>query len=497
MLKLGFWILCGLTVLRYWVCFQAPIVPSEAYLYMCTRRLDFAFFDGPAGPATLVYWGSKLFTNSLLAFRWSAPLFSLVATVVAYFLGKKLYGVSAGFASALLINVLPGFQIGSIQPESTLPALTFWILGMLCIWNALKTSNWWWWIAGGTVLALGLQFSYWILLALVSCILCVLGKRSYFSVATLIGCGILFFLCLAALTGPIEWNIRQHWIPFSGWTWEALVVLEHWKHILVSLLRQTSLPGAFLVVLALILCFQNIRLSIKARFLTAFVVPPLVATLFLIIRSEQGPILFAVVPLFVWLGGNWQSTSPKLAWGNAVICALTAFCSLLTLVTWPSFANKGLQKAAITVEQIARIQNAIFSSELGKIFFIAETPAIVAEFEYAFAQMGSASKTSNRYEIFLRESPDLSNQLRLWPSYCDFSDSTHPSDPLFTEQKGINRYLGRSALYITPEEGLLPQTISAAFQRIIPLHTLRIRRNGQVSRQLNVYLCRNYQSLPL
>lgn len=483
-----FWILAGVTMLRYWICLQAPISPAEAYVYLCARRLDVAFFDGPAGVATLVYWGKKFFANDLLALRWSAPLFAILATVAAYLLGKKLYG--AGLGSTLLINVLPSFQLGSIRSENTLPILTFWLLSTLFIWNALKTRWWWWWLAGGITLAVGLQFSYWMLLVPLSCTLAI-TKRPH--LGSVFGWGTLVLLCVAALVGPIEWNTRQQWIPFIRWTWQTFFEFGNGRAALLKLLEQISLPGAILGLSSLIFCLRNARFNVKTRFLTTFAVPPLIATLLLLVWNEVGPILPALALVFVWLGGWWQTTTDRLAWSIALACGLTAFCSMQALTVWPSFSDKG--KAAIAIKETARIQSTIFPSHSGEIFFIADPPSLVAEFEYTFEQLYSTSET--RHEIFLRESPDLSNQFQLWPSYCDFIDAKTPSNALFTEQKGINRYVGRSALYITPNEGTLPQTISAAFQRILPLYTLQISRNGQIFRRLHVYFCHNYQTLPL
>ena len=496
MAKIALWILIALTALRYWACTQAPISSFEAYLLMCAHRLDAAFFDGPAGPAYLVHLGSKLFTDDLLALRWSAPLFSILATVSAYFFGKELHGTVAGLAAALLINVLPGFQIDSIQSGNALPALAFWILGMLFVWHALlKRVLWSWWIAGGIAWGLGLEFSYWVLLGPFSCILYMGASHRHRSASSLFGLGALLLLCIVALIGPVEWNARQQWIPFTGWTWQTAFKFEEWTGPLLKLLGQISLPGAVLILLSFLLCLQSTPLSRKARFLTAFATPPLMVTVFLLIRGEQGPILLSAAPLFIWLGGWWQNAPQRPSLGIAVICGLAAFCSALTLAASPSFSEKALQQAAATVEEIARLQAASLPPNSGEIFLIAETPRIVSEFDRTLERASHGGK--HRREIFLRESPDLSNQFRLWPSYCDFTGSTGSNDPFFTEQKGVNRYLGRSALYITFAQGPLPQTIAAAFQEIIPLQTLQILREGRILQQLNVYLCRNYQTLPL
>ncbi len=56
--------------------------------------------------------------------------------------------------------------------------------------------------------------------------------------------------------------------------------------------------------------------------------------------------------------------------------------------------------------------------------------------------------------------------------------------------------MGRSALYVSaeaPDE--LPQTIKAAFATVTPLE--QIPQPGRPLRPLYIYLCENYQTLPL
>ena len=64
------------------------------------------------------------------------------------------------------------------------------------------------------------------------------------------------------------------------------------------------------------------------------------------------------------------------------------------------------------------------------------------------------------------------------------------ADEYFTEQKGVNPFMGRNALYLGAD---LPQTIGAAFENVTPLS--RIVLPG--GRKLTIFLCLNYQTLPL
>jgi hypothetical protein len=97
--------------------------------------------------------------------------------------------------------------------------------------------------------------------------------------------------------------------------------------------------------------------------------------------------------------------------------------------------------------------------------------------------------------VYVLESQDVSNQFALWPSYDDFVETDAPPVEYFTEQKAVNPFVGRTAIYIGPEaaDGL-PQALTAAFAEIRPLATLRIPGRSD---PLYIHLCVDYQTLPL
>ena len=95
-------------------------------------------------------------------------------------------------------------------------------------------------------------------------------------------------------------------------------------------------------------------------------------------------------------------------------------------------------------------------------------------------------------EVFAVESPSIDNQFALWPSYANFVESNLVPDEFFTEQKGINPYIGRNAIYLGSD---LPQTIKAAFSSVETLLTLKNKITGTTP--LTLYSCLDYQTLPL
>jgi hypothetical protein len=92
--------------------------------------------------------------------------------------------------------------------------------------------------------------------------------------------------------------------------------------------------------------------------------------------------------------------------------------------------------------------------------------------------------------VFVHESPALTSQFGIWPSYADFIETDQPANEFFTEQKGINPFIGRNALYLGSS---LPQTIKGAFAEVQPVRRLKLPDGTP----LTIFLCLDYQTLPL
>ncbi|MBV8584755.1 MAG: hypothetical protein JO308_00585, partial [Verrucomicrobia bacterium] len=102
--------------------------------------------------------------------------------------------------------------------------------------------------------------------------------------------------------------------------------------------------------------------------------------------------------------------------------------------------------------------------------------------------------------VYIPESQDIENQYALWPRYDEFSDpdDTTNASSLFTEQVGVNRFVNRTALYITDrDENEPPSNIRNAFTRWELVAQYDEQRRQLPLRQIKVFACYQYQTLPL
>ena len=104
--------------------------------------------------------------------------------------------------------------------------------------------------------------------------------------------------------------------------------------------------------------------------------------------------------------------------------------------------------------------------------------------------------------VYIVESQDMVNQFSFWPRYDQFVEAgpgvPRPEGETYTEENGINPFVGRSALFIlSGEKERAPHNIRAAFQSTELVGTIQVWRYDKLLRTWQVFLCRDYRPLPL
>jgi len=135
-----------------------------------------------------------------------------------------------------------------------------------------------------------------------------------------------------------------------------------------------------------------------------------------------------------------------------------------------------------------------------KLFLIADAHDRASEI--SFYLHDKRPEGPNHPPVYITESQDMVNQFSFWPRYDEFVEikpgTPRPEGEVYTEENGVNPFIGRSALFIREgEKGQVPHNIRAGFQSTEPVGTIEVRRYGKLLRIWQVFLCRNYRTLPL
>jgi hypothetical protein len=414
----------------------------------------------------------------------------VLATAGTFLAARSLFGPAAGLWAAVAINTLPFFNIAAVHAGPQLPALAFTLLACWAFLRAMDHGLFWWLLAGAS-LAVAVQFHFAAILLLPGvAAACTLSSR-HRAEWRRPGLYTMLFLALCGLLPAFFWNRSHDW-PSRALGTLRTALTPSWNEIGSALAINSalfSITALAAVGFAIWVLARSARIHARPRLALCLALPFGCLWLYDVLHGEPANTslllacgLLAGGTAHVFLGAT------RLRQFGAILLFLSAgFASRpATHDPWTRSAHGvSWKEVAASIDTIlARAQN----PQAPPLLLIAQDPDATAALNYDLARTAHP-------EVFLRESQDVSNQFALWPRYDDFVEAAKPADDFFKlEGSTTNPYLGRSALYLSDEEpGDLPQTITSAFRGVTPFAALELGGG----RKLRVYLCEDYQTMPL
>lgn len=489
-LKLTLLMALALTLVRLAVVYFEQISPTEAYYAACAAQPAPAYFDGPAGTALTVgqleRWGN--FTG-----RAVAPIWALAATLACFYLVRRLNSEGAAFWAALVLNALPVFNVYALRISPELPALTMATLAIYAVWRGAEEDKraLAWWAFGGLLLGAASYFVYAAIVLAPALTIFLWYSRKHRDAKGIVGGLVLLALPVLCISPALQWNAEQDWIPLAGGTlrtaWQfdpagAGAALLKFIYLLSPLV-------AIGLLLIWLVCGRGARTHVRARFIFIGALPGVVLGFYAIYRGEN-PLFFFLLatPLLLARSGELLTLLPMgRIWGRlAVLLAV-----LLTLPAAFEVYREGREWPGAA----AQVREVFFKRlEAGQdnLFLIAQDAPMASVLGYYLRD--DLIPPPGHPAVYVQASQDIADQYALWAGYDDFIASDHTADEFFTEQKGENPFIGRSALYVTREPmEELPQAIKGAFESVSPAGEI----SAPDTERLYIYLCVNYQTLPL
>ena len=489
--------LAAATGLRWWWNLARPLSAEEAYLALCGFIPSPAYFDGPGGTPWLVACGISAAGAGGFGATFFWPLLAALASIATYFLVSSLVGQREGLAVAVLLNLLPVFNDAALHASCAMPLTTAALASLFCAWQALDRNSGAWWFATGLCAAFGLLFSYtaWFLLPVIALVLIVSHRwRPRLPSA---GFWAAWLPPLAVYVVLLQWNAQHGWIHFIGGTWKTAFGL-HFSSLAPSLISASHSVTPFVLIalfIAAATAFARISVSPKIKFISLPALAAFLAALYAALRGlpALSPGLLAAslaLPLLAWLPKQLMRFSTR-----AITAVVFVSAALWCAITLPRPEAKGFIDANVgrTIDDIRAEQTDPVAPPL---LLIAENAPIAAALGLALPDVTPAAP--GHPPVYTVESAAARSQFDLWPRYDQFVEAEAAATPEgvdpFTEQDGANPFVGRSALYVTarqPDD--LPQAITAAFTAVEPVAEV----NTPDGRILHVYLCSDYQTMPL
>src|SRR5213596_2260369 len=518
------WIfIVALTAIRWSMLPTTDLEFDEAHYWMWSERLAPAYFSKGPAIAFSIRASTALFGANEFGVRFFSPLLAAGTSLLLFYFARRLFNGTAGLWAVIALNVTPIFNIGAFLMTIDALSVFFWLAAMFTFWLAVEKSPQfsWYWPLAGLLIGLGFLSKYTNALELVSIVL-VLAlaprlRREFKHPGFYLLLGI-FAVCTVP---PIVWNAQHAWITLvhlrsrgnleHGFGFHPAEVLSFLgQHFLVYS------PFLFLgLAWGVIGSWQRVNQQFKVLFLMWFGLPVLLFYLLLSLNKSAAPnwdalafLGFGLLAIYFW----WErvETSLLLRLCAAVALLVGLVMSVIALDTDllrtagfgfsrrdPSDRMRGWKSATGAVEKM----RSDLEAQLGeKLFLIADARDRASEI--SFYLRDKRVEGPRHPPVYIPESQDMVNQFSFWPRYDEFVElipgMPRPEGETYTEENGINPFVGRDALFIrAAEKKHVPHNIRAAFQSSEPVGTIEVSRYGKVIRTWQVFLCRNYRTLPL
>jgi hypothetical protein len=516
-------LLVGLTIIRLSLLGTTDLEADEAHYWMWSERLAPAYFSKGPAIAFLIRASTAVFGSTEFGVRFLSPVFAAGTSLMLFYFVRRLLSAAAGFWLVFALNLTPIFNIGAFVMTIDPPSLFFWTAAMISFWMAVEKSptfSAWWPLTGGLV-GFGFLCKYTNALELISIILILaltprlrteITRRNLYM---LLGVFVLFTI------PPLIWNEQHAWITLTHLEQRGSLNKGFRFHLLepIKFLAEHFLFYSPLLFLALVWAvfgsMSRVRHQFRVLFLFWFGVPVFAFYLLISINKVAAPNwdALAFISLAVLAVNYWRERFIEQQWLRPVAIAGLVLAITMTvpaldsdllrtvgLNLWrrdPSDRLRGWKTATRTVESL----RTEWERKLGQpLFLIADDRSRASEISFYLGNKRPAAP--NHPPVYLPESQAILNQFSFWGRYDEFvpgpASATPEQGDVYTEEGGVNPFVGRSALFVSDRvRRKPPHSIRAGFGSSVPIATVEVRRCGRHLRTWQVFLCRNYHPLAL
>jgi 4-amino-4-deoxy-L-arabinose transferase-like glycosyltransferase len=518
------WIfILSLTSIRLTLLGTTDLAGDEAYYWMWSQHLAPAYFSKGPGVAFAIRTSTAIFGATEFGVRFWSPILGAGTSLVLYYFTRRLFNPATAFWTVIALNVTPIFNIGAFVMTIDPLSIFLWSAAMFTCWLALERSPdfSWYWLWTGLLIGLGFLCKYTNALELASIVLVlalVPRLRGEFKRAGFYSLLAIFLLCTVPV---IIWNAQHAWITLVHLRARGSLDEGAGFHPLAFLIFLgqhflTYSPVLFFgLVWGVVASWPRRQKQFKLLYLFSFGVPVFALYLLLSINRPAAPNWDCLA--FLSLGplamSYWQEKLPtnvglrRLAAAGLLVGLVMSLFALDTDLLRstgfrfsrrdPSNRLRGWKSATSSVEKL----RADFEAQLKQpLFLIADGRDRAAEI--SFYLRAKRMEAPGHPPVYLVESQDLQNQFSFWPRYDEFiarpAQLAPSPNEVYSEENGINPFVDRNALYV--QEGNkehAPHNIRAGFQSVERVATIEVRRFGELVRTWQLFLCRNYRSLPL
>jgi 4-amino-4-deoxy-L-arabinose transferase-like glycosyltransferase len=311
--------------------------PDEAQYWYWSRDLEWGYFSKPPLIAWIIAATTSVFGSDPWAVRLAAPILHTVCAAALFSLGRRQFGDAVGFWAGLSWLLIPGVWLSASIISTDAALLPIWAWGMLAAWRWIETRGWGWALATGAALGFGLLAKYAMLYFLgglaLAAVLTPSARQAFVSRQ-----GLAMLAVAAIVIAPnLAWNAGHdlttlsHTAANANWGGDLFNIAELGDFLADQFAIGLLITGALVFVLV-----EMIRgkwpVDERARFLIAFIAPPLLVIMAqALISRAHGNWAASAYPAVVLLVASRFATSRFLPIANSVHGAVFAFFLLCAI----------------------------------------------------------------------------------------------------------------------------------------------------------------------
>jgi 4-amino-4-deoxy-L-arabinose transferase-like glycosyltransferase len=208
------YLIVGTAIFRLLYINALNLAPQEAYYWNYSRHLALSYLDHPPMLAYLIYLFTSIGGQSEFFVRLGCVLLASGLTLVVYLAAKTLFDAKVGFYSALLLNGVLVFFVGSMIATPDTPMMFFWGLSLLFFSKLVVTQEKKWWYLLGIGTGLALLSKYTAVFIILSVFLFLLFSKENRRWLLSKGPYLALIVAMMVFSPVILWNAQHHWASF-------------------------------------------------------------------------------------------------------------------------------------------------------------------------------------------------------------------------------------------------------------------------------------------
>lgn len=465
--------------------------PDEAHYWEWSRHPDWSYYSKGPMIAYLIYAGTAIFGNNVFGIRILAVVLSALSSLILYRLGRGLYDEKTGFASALLMQIVPLYSVYGILMTIDSPFIFFWILSLLFFYRAInyqlpegtdRSFNYYWVMLGISV-GLGLLTKYTMAFFYLSAFLYLIIEQRRKRISEFLNFCASALISMIVFSPVVFWNNAKGWVTLKHTAGQAHLadgLMISARSFLEFLGSQFAVITPVLIIL-LFISLWRLRKDKEGAFLFWFSTPIIV---FFILKSLQGKVqanwpLAGYATAFIAFSAYYlRDTGFKNDMSGRALKIFVSAGILLALfvnlLPYSPLINKLPQGKDPTTrlagwkelgEEISRVYNEM--SSLGNVFIFSDSYQVSSEL--AFYVKGNPAT----YCVNLGR---RMNQYDLWP--------------------GFESLTGYNAVFVRTKEKGMPEDLARSFGRH-DREVITIRTKNNKIMKFTVFKCYDFKGIKI